>query len=63
MMSTPEEEIATGKSDNNRKGSKWLWVGLGVVLLGGWVAASGGLGDSDPAITPDIDEGSLSVEW
>ena len=62
MMFTPEEEITSAMAAGEGKGSKWLWVGLGVVVLGGLVAASSGGGGSDNPVNP-ANDGSISVGW
>ena len=67
MMSTPEEEITSAMAGGKGKRSKWLWIGLGVVALGGLAAAAGGGGGGgggggDPQL-PDNSNGSISVGW
>lgn len=65
MMSTPEEEITSAMADGGGKNTKWLWVGLGVVVLGGLAAAAGGGGGGGggPIDTANDDDGSISVGW
>lgn len=64
MMSTPEEDITSAMAANDGKKSKWLWVGLGVVLVGGLVAASsGGGGGAGGTTNPESNDGSISVGW
>jgi hypothetical protein len=65
MMSTPEEEITKAMAGSNGKSSKWLWIGLGVVALGGLAAAGGGGGGGgeSPQTPGGNNDGSISVGW
>jgi hypothetical protein len=64
MMSTPEEEMTKAMAGSKGKGSKWLWVGLGVAALGGLAAAAGG-GGGGGSENPSSEnsDGSISVGW
>ncbi len=61
-VSTPEEDIPMKVV---KKKSKWPWVLLGVLVVGGVAAAggSGGSGDDGGGGGGDGDEGDVTVTW
>ncbi len=67
ILSSPEEDIPLKQSPKGEKKgiSKWVWIGLGVLAIGGIAAAAagggGGGGDDDPE-DPD-EEGDVSFTW
>ena len=69
MRSTPEEDIPV---ETVKKWPAWVWVGLGVLVVGaavGIAAAAGGGGggggssNASPATTASGGKGSVAVGW
>lgn len=64
ILSTPEEDIPV--EEVTKKGmSKWVWIGLGVLLAGGAAAAGGGGGGGggNGDSTPPPDTGDVTIQW
>ena len=66
MMTTPEERIPVDEVKESGY-SKWVWIGLGVVVVGAAAALAGGGGGGgggDDGGTPAAtDEGNVEVTW
>ena len=67
MLSTPEEDIPVVEVPK-KKMSKWVWIGLGVLLAGGAAAVGGGGGGGDDGggngdSTPPPDTGDVTIQW
>lgn len=60
VWTTPEEKIPVELVE--KKTSKWVWIGLGALLLAGGAAAAGGGGD-DGAPAPAPTTGDVTVTW
>jgi hypothetical protein len=60
VMAVQEKEIPKVKENKQKGFSKYLWIGLGTVLVGGTIAAlaSGGSSDGDPD-----DSGEFRTRW
>lgn len=70
IKTTTELDIPVEKIEG-KKTSKWVWIGLGALAVGGLAAAGGGGGgggDDTPASTdqsqaPAGDTGDVTVQW
>ena len=63
VLSTPEKDIPlTEVKNSEKKGfSKWVWIGLGVLAVGGAALALGGGGDGGGG--DDSGTGDVSISW
>lgn len=61
VWTTQEEKIPVELVE--KKTSKWVWIGLGVLALGGAAAAAGGGGGDDPPPDPEPTTGNVTVTW
>lgn len=63
VLSTPAEDIPVVQAEpGEQKGAnKWLWIGLGVLAIGGIAAAAGGGGGGGDGNGGDT--GSVTVGW
>jgi hypothetical protein len=63
VLSTPEKDIPlTEVEKTEKKGfSKWVWIGLGVLAVGGAALALGGGGGGDGG--GDDGTGDVSITW
>jgi len=63
-LSTPEKDIPlTEVEETEKKGfSRWVWIGLGVLIVGGAALALGGGGAGDGADGAD-GTGDASITW
>ena len=64
VLSTPEKDIPlTEVEKTEKKGfSKWVWIGLGVIAIGGAALALGGGGGGDGGDGGD-GTGDVSITW
>ena len=60
VWTTPEEKIPVELVE--KKVSKWVWIGLGVLAIGGAAAAAAGAGGGDDA-PPAPTTGDVTVTW
>ena len=63
VLSTPEKDIPLAKVEKTEKKgfSKWVWIGLGVLAVGGAALAFGGGGDDGGG--NDGGTGDVSITW
>jgi hypothetical protein len=63
IMSTQEKEIPKVTDEKKQKGlKKYLWIGLGTLLVGGGAALALGSGESS-SDDPDNNSGDFRAEW
>ena len=64
-LSTPEKDIPLTKVEKTEKKgvSKWVWIGLGVLAVGGAGLALGGGGGDDGGCGDDGGTGDVSISW
>ena len=65
VLSTPEKDIPlTEVEKTEKKGfSKWVWIGLGVLAVGGAALALGGGGGGDGGGDGGDGTGDVSITW
>ena len=65
VLSTPEQDIPLKEvKKTEKKGfSKWVWIGLGVLAVGGAALALGGGGGGDGGGGDDGGTGDVSITW
>ncbi len=63
ILTTPEVNTSVEKVQKKTT-NKWVWIGLGVLALGGAAAAGGGGDDGGGPQTPaGSDTGDVTVTW
>ena len=65
IMFAAEKDIpASRATDGEKKGvGNWVWIGLGVLAVGGLALAIGGGGGDDESSSPPNQAGSVTVGW
>ena len=65
VLSTSEKDIPlTEVKNTEKKGfSKWVWIGLGVLAVGGAALALGGGGGDDGGGGDEGGTGDVSISW